>query len=136
MENKTQIHEFDPQVYPFRLWVGKNVPHETIENKFWALNDQMERTPFDKQYYERNRFVVASCFPVSDKQSGWIGIYCSIWRSNLLNVGRIAHESSHIADFLFEEFGFKNEGFDGGEPRAYLVEWCANCIDKVKRGKL
>lgn len=136
MENKTQIHEFDPQVYPFRLWIGMKTPYEEVEKNFWALNDQMERTPFDEPYYRRNSFVVATCFPVAHKVSGWIGILCLISKPSQLNVGRIAHESSHIADFLFEEFGFKNEGFDGGEPRAYLIEWCANCIDNVKRGKV
>lgn len=131
-----QIFEFDPQVYPFRLWVGIQIPYEEIENTFWALNSDMERTPFDEAYYKRNCFVVATCFPVAHKESGWIGIYCSIWRNNDLNVGRIAHESSHITDFMFEEFGINNNGFDNGEPRAYFVEWCANCIDKVKRGKI
>ena len=33
-----RIFEFDPAVYPFRLWVGVDVPSDEITGKFWAYN--------------------------------------------------------------------------------------------------
>lgn len=136
MEGKIQVYEFDPVIYPFRLWVGKNVPHKAVEETFWALTTDMDKTPFDEEYYHKNSFVCATCYPVCDKESGWIGIFCNILNTKLLTVGRMAHEASHIVDFLCEKFGIECCTFAQGEPRAYLVEWATNCIDKVKRGKV
>ena len=133
-DKETRILEFDPVVYPFRLWVGKNVPHKSVEETFWALTTDMDKTPFDEVYYTRDRFVCATCYPVCDKESGWIGIFCNIQYTKLLTVGRMAHEATHIVDFLCEKLGIECYTFTQGEPRAYLVEWATNCIDKVKRG--
>ena len=29
-----KIHEFNPEVYPFRLWVGMNIQAQEIKDKF------------------------------------------------------------------------------------------------------
>ena len=46
MNKKSQIYEFNPQVYPFRLWVCINPSLEDLQDKYYALTDNMERTDF------------------------------------------------------------------------------------------
>lgn len=68
LENKYQIHEFNPTIYPFRLWVGINPSLGDMQNKFYALTDKMERTDFTSEVLGNNTFTIATCYPVSDKK--------------------------------------------------------------------
>jgi hypothetical protein len=122
------IQEFNPSIYPTRLWIGSEVGYEEVEEKFWALTTDIERTPLTREIYEKNSLIVATCFPVCDKESGWCGIFLQVWRPKAFDVGFIAHESSHVADFVFENFDIQCNGFEGGEAKAYFIQWVANCI--------
>lgn len=135
MENKTQIHEFNPQVYPFRLWVGVKVPFEEV-TKFYNLCNMNEVAEFKEDDYYSHSKARATCMPVVRKEDNRIGILCSIWDAKGMTIGDVTHESLHITDFLCEYLGIKSEGFDDGEPRAYFAGWVANCIDQVKRRRL
>ena len=134
-DKKHQIHEFSPTIYPFKLWVSVNPSFEDVKDKFWLLNNDNERIDFDAEKSWNSTTTVASCYPVSDKESGWIGIFCRVFRKDRLSVGVAAHEASHITDFISDSFGLSGFNFDDGEARAYLVEWAANCIWNVKSGK-
>ena len=72
---------------------------------------------------------------MEDKQTGSFGCLIAMWRPKDLNVGKIAHESSHVTDYLCEVLGVNGFSLDSGEARAYFTGWVADCIDKVKRGK-
>ena len=135
MENKAQIHEFNPQVYPFRLWIGIKIPFDEA-TKFYNLVDENEVEEFNEnQYYSHSR-TRCTCMPVVRKEDNRIGILCSIWDVKGMTIGDVTHESLHITDFLCEYLGIKSHSFDDGEPRAYFAGWVANCIDQVKRGRL
>ena len=134
-DKKHQIHEFSPTIYPFRLWVSVNPSFEDVKDKFWLLNNDNERIDFDAKKSWNSTTTIASCYPVSDKESGRIGIFCGVFRKDRLSVGVAAHEASHITDFISDSFGLNSFNFDDGEARAYLVEWAANCIWNVKSGK-
>ena len=69
LEKKYQIHEFNPTIYPFRLWVGINPSLGDMQNKFYALTDKMERTDFTSEVLGNNTFTIATCYPVSDKKA-------------------------------------------------------------------
>ncbi len=129
------VHEFDPKVYPFRLWVGKKVPFEYVRENFWELDSERNRCEFERERYERNSFIIATCYPVADKHEGWIGILMVIHRPSFLDVETMAHESSHITDYLCETLGLEGYSFEQGEARAYFTGWCAKCIDKVRKYK-
>lgn len=136
MENKSKIHEFDPLIYPTRIWVGVDVPELDIIGKFYGLNDKDERFDIEVGSLDYNSFKIASCHPVSDKETGWMGIMCNILRPKNMTVGVIAHEAEHIVCWICEKFGIQSATFEDSEPRAYLTQWVADCIDKVKRGKV
>lgn len=133
-KSKTQLYEFNPQVYPFRLWVGVKVPFEEA-TKFYNLFNMNEVAEFKEDDYYSHSKARATCMPVVRKEDNRIGILCSIWDTKAMTIGDITHESLHITDFLCEYLGIKSYGFDDGEPRAYFAGWVANCIDQVKRGK-
>lgn len=132
---KTTIHEFDPQIYPCRLWVGKQSPFEEVEEKFWALTTMNERTPIVDSMYVPDHFSVVTTYPVVSKEDGWCGLLVVIHKPKLFTVGKIAHEATHVTDFIFEKFEMGGYAFMEGEPRAYFTEWVANCIDKVRKWK-
>lgn len=138
MENK-KIHEFNPTVYPFRLWVGVNVPSQEIKDKFWTWNigDDTISDITDNNLSMNN--VAATTYPVCCKEDNWIGAFVNISRKDKCSVGVMAHEASHVCDFLSDRLGLVGEidkMFSHGEARAYFIEWVANCINQVKTGKI
>ena len=74
-----------------------------------------------------------------NKESHWKGCFVAIWRKADTGCGVIAHETSHCADWLDDEIGGLG-GVDGrlfltGEPRAYYVQWLAEKIEDVLKGR-
>lgn len=135
MKSKGKIHEFNPTVYPFRLWVGVKLPYEEVDDGFYALSQDMERMDFTLDMYSHDRFCVVTCYPACSKSDGFIGILCIIHKPEFLSVGKMAHEASHITDFLCDRIGLNGFNFEDGEARAYFTEWAADCINQVKTGK-
>lgn len=130
------IVEFDPQIYPYNLWVGKNLDYETVSKRFYALCEGDVLSEISPQMWNFNiTNKNVSVYPVVDKNTMCIGVLVRIHRVSSLKASTITHEASHITDFFAERMGFTDFSYNGGEPRAYLAGWVADCIDKVKRGK-
>ena len=132
------IYEFNPQVYPTRLWVAKkaDVSFDEIDNGFHAINGSNERIDFKAAFEETEASIYATTYPVSNKESGWRGCLVLLNRKDL-TMGTIAHEASHCTDWLFEQLGVESgTTFDNGEARAYYLEWAFNRIIEVKQGKV
>ena len=138
MENKHKIYEFNPIIYPFRLWVGVQVPVKDIQEKFFAHNFDDTISDFtDKELLQTT--VAATTYPVVERKDNWIGCFININRKDKLTVGVMAHEATHVCDMLSDRLGLVGEidkMFSHGEARAYFVEWVANCINEVKQGKV
>lgn len=132
MSNK--IHEFDPLIYPTRIWVGVKVPFQDVTDKFYTLATDGTVCDFSEAVKNYDITTVATCYPVGDKESGWRGVMLNIHRPKLMSVGVVAHEAEHIVCWICEQFGIQSTTFDESEPRAYLIQYVADCIDKVKRG--
>lgn len=133
---KAIIHEFDPVIYPFRLWVSVNPSHEDISEKFYALTEDMDRMDISKDQFDHDRFSIATTCPVSDKESGWIGTIVCIWIPKRFTINQLCHESAHVSDYCFGRFGMGNRSFVDGEPYAYFIGWIAECIEKVKKNSV
>lgn len=135
MKCKTELTEFNPVIYPTRIWVGFNTPFEEIFNNFWAVTSEMERCDVTLDWYGINTFKIATTVPVASKKDGQIGLLVVIWKPSMMTTGVIAHESVHCADYICDNFGIEHGTFDNGEAYAYLVQWIAECIEKVKKTK-
>lgn len=75
----------------------------------------------------------ACCVPVKNSKTKEFGILL-ILKNKDTKV--IAHESIHIADYIFDYCGLHAESYaDGNESYAYLVGWIVGCILKfIKNG--
>lgn len=139
MKGRNKIYEFNPAVYPFRLWVGMDVSPKDIKEKFWAWNigDDTISDIMDNNLSLNN--VAATTYPVCYREDNWIGAFVHIRGKGKCSVGVIAHEASHVCDLLSDRLGLVGEidkMFSHGEARAYFIEWVANCINQVKTGKM
>ena len=130
------IHQFDPVIYPVKLWVGINPPFEDVEKMFYGLNSETERIDITSDAYESDHFTIARTHPVASKSEGWIGLLVTIRKVKQCKTGIICHESAHCADFICGQFGITAGNFEGGEAYAYLIGWIADCIEKVLKNKL
>lgn len=134
-----KIHEFNPEVYPFRLWVGVNVQAQEIKDKFFAWNVGDDTVCDITDLDLSGNTIAATTYPVCCKEDNWIGAFVHIRRKDKCSVGVIAHEASHVCDLLSDRLGLVGEVdnlFSHGEARAYFIEWIANRINEVKTGKI
>ena len=127
-----KIYEFDPLIYPTRVWVGVNVPYKDVSEKFYSILSDGSLDDFSEAVENQGMTPIATCYPVRDKESGWRGIFCHIQRPKMAGVGAMAHEAEHIVCWICEMFGIQSATFDDSEPRAYLIQWVAECINEVK----
>lgn len=126
MKNKKVVfHEFNPVLYPLKLWVVKNPTGEAIKNRFEEHNGK----PINADFRD---IAVASTYNriVCDKQTNKFGILISIHSTP--SVGSTAHESTHAARFIWD---WLDEVEPSAEADAYLVGWIADCIWQVKTNK-
>lgn len=127
----TDIYEFNPQIYPLRIWVTKKPSIEALKKRFDVLDDDNVTTlPFEddtiKPYWGAARITVI------DKQNNHTGCLIVIMVPQKCSVGVVAHEASHAYDDFIGLLDLPATG----ECRAYLTEWIADRIWEVKTGKV
>lgn len=109
-----EVYEFDPQIYPRRLWIA--ISKESFPDRFedvsvWdEASDAITETVYDKI---NNKGGVLIRFESPD-----------------MGMKQISHEATHAAIDIFSYIGAypdpKNQ-----EPFVYLVGWVAACCEKV-----
>ena len=116
-----KIYEFDPKIYPQRLWVSVGAKKEDLV-EFEDVS-------------EMNDYAIATTTPIVNKAKNKGGVLIRFRSKKDMTLSIVAHESTHAAmcilDYVGVEFDAENQ-----EPVAYMIGWIAECIDKVKRGKL
>lgn len=125
---KVQFHQFDPIIYPRKLWVGITNNCNTIREQFnYEYENELE------DVIEKSTAFV---FPCTHKESDKLGVCVIFLNRENMDTKTIAHESVHIASQIFSDCNM-TMGFDDGndEHFAYLVGWAADCINQVKTGK-
>jgi hypothetical protein len=117
-----KIKQFDPHIYPQKLWV-------CIEKDFKKLNglfsDVDDNTDLDFGKYDNFQAVTIN---VIEKETRDFGVLI-IFRPKYLDCKTIAHESSHATGYMFHHIG---ADMDCGEPTAYLIGWIAGCCWRCK----
>lgn len=125
------IVELNPLIYPTRIWVGFNLCDKEIGEKFYGLDENGYRVDISNDVSKEDELKIATCSPVSDKESGWRGIVVNIHRKNMMSAGVIAHEAEHIVCWICEQLGIGCTSFDDSEPRAYLMQWLVDEIQNI-----
>lgn len=125
MSNK--IHQFNPVIYPRKLWVLKGGNSELIKRHFTDTNKY--ELVIEEEIGDGYDGMV---FQVKSKDNGCLGSL--VWIPNSVNIGAIAHEASHVAMDILSDIGYKLDD-ENQEPLSYMIGWVADCIWQVKTGK-
>lgn len=122
-----KIYEFDPIIYPYRIWiVVDKTPDIIIENFNEYNGDKIYK--FSADFCRYDGFVL----PVQSKNNPKYGAVIYFSSKKEMSYEIIAHESSHAAKYLFEHIG---ADIQEHEPFEYVVGWIAKCCAEVKNGK-
>lgn len=132
--SKTKVYEFDPVIYPTRLWVCKKPNTEDVAELFYPFNNDGEMVDSFGDVLEYNSGKYANTLIVGNKMSMMRGCLVSIFQPGGCGAGVCSHEGLHYIAYLSEQFDIPLGGFDTSEPLAYLEQWATNCIDSVLRG--
>lgn len=126
-DSKVIIHEFDPVVYPFKLWVIISSNLIEIENNFVTSK---KRKKIDlssiKDYHDA--FVVNKAV-IHDNKYGFLVVFNS--KKTCID-STIVHETTHLLRHIWE---YLSEYEIGNEANAYLSEWIFNSIIEAKNFK-
>lgn len=116
------IHEFDPIIYPRKLWVVVNPCMKELRDVFEDISELAENTEAQ----------VENVYNKIEKRGGVIIVFGN---RKYMTQGTITHEAIHVAFSIMEYIDYKLD-YNNQEPLTYLAGWVANCIDKVKKNKL
>lgn len=130
-----KIYEFDPVIYPTRLWVARSsITIDEIDEVFDAINDEGYGVPFRSRHHSLLEVGTdAVTFVVGHKKKNITG--CLVVVSSKCYVRTLSHEADHCADYLFETIGDTERTYDHGEPYAYYQSWVFECLYNIIRGK-
>lgn len=131
---KSVIYEFDPVIYPTRLWVSKKPSTEDVAELFYPFNNDGEMVDSFGDVLEYVHGKYANTLIVGNKKSRMRGCLVSIFMPGSCRAGICAHEALHFIAYMSEQFDIPLGGFDTSEPLAYPEQWATNCIDSVLKG--
>ena len=124
MQKPVQIHQFDPVIYPVKLWVSFTKNLVPIADRFKQINNK----EFDSEFKD---YLDAFAQPVIEKETGLYGIIV-VFRDKKVSTSLMAHEAAHVNQLIWTRI---NEDTVGMEAEAYLLEWVVDCLDQVNRNK-
>lgn len=123
-----RIHEFDPVIYPYKLWIVIDKQPTIISEAF----DEYSGNPIEFIERDTNN-LAAFAMPVSKKENSNYGVVIFFRSKRSMSYELVAHESSHAAKYLFEHIGAEMKEH---EPFEFVIGWIAGCCEKVKNNKL
>ncbi len=119
------IYEFDPVIYPRKLWVCIGQDEKAIKEHFCDKNAQELSFYASSEYWA---ITFDEVFRVDTKKKGELVVFKS---KNNMRMGVIAHEASHVVDGIEKAIGMTH----GDEPSAYLFEWVCKSINMARLGR-
>lgn len=135
------IKKYTTNLYPCDFYVAVDESAESLLNKFdiCKVTDFYQKSITTVEEFEDYAYTTyAITFPIRNKKSNNIGVLVYIVEKQDITVSHIAHESVHVADYIFDFINSNTQTFaDGNEPYAYTVGWAAGCISNtLKSSKL
>lgn len=131
-----RIYEFDPVIYPTRVWIAVSPEFRTVDRTFQFLNEDDEVMDYQKEDFDGQRYAIATTYSVVHRKSRWMGCLVVIFKPKDCNAGIMAHESGHCTDWMCDQFGVSGFSYKDGEARQYYAQWVANSIYKVLRDRV
>ena len=125
---KTLIYEFDPVIYPTRLWVCKSPQTADVSELFYPFNNDGEQVDSFGDVLEYDFGKYANTMIVGNKESRMRGCLVSLFKPKECGAGVCSHEALHYVAYLSDQFDIPLGDFNTSEPLAYLEQWATNCI--------
>ena len=120
------IHQFNPEIYPYKLWIVITADEKIIKKHFNDSNDE----ELDVEIFSTSKAITGR---VINKETRDKGILIVFKTKRFITMNTVAHESTHAARFIWNMMGEKE--VIGVESDAYLVGWIAGCCENVRRYK-
>lgn len=124
--SRIPIHEFDPVIYPYKVWIVikdiKAIKDNFIGNDGESMNDIDENT----------KMLDAFVIPARKTDCNRYGVVVFFSSKKSMTYNIVAHEASHAAKYLFKHIG---ADIYEHEPFEYVVGWIAECCEKVLKNK-
>lgn len=114
------IHEFNPEIYPRRIWVVCNPNNADMLAKF------KEYIPLEY----KNSTGVYNAYDHKNKKGGILIVFAT--KKDMYDMSIVAHEATHAALEIFDYIGTENGLYAHQEPLCYLVGYIANSIVKAR----
>lgn len=121
---KVQFHEFDPVIYPFKVWVVITSDDNIVKSRYCE--------PDNKELDIELRGYDATTSFLKDRITNKKGVLIAFSKRRNMDMNTVAHESSHAAKIIYDKIGAE---VGPHEPFEYLLGWIAECCDKVRRNK-
>lgn len=121
---KQKVYEFDPQIYPRKLWVTVGVPFDELKDEFEDLKPLEEASDAQVDHVRKLKPEVLGGLLVRFENL-----------EALKRLGNITHETIHVATEIYDYINAYHDQ-NNQEPFAYLCGWIAKCIEEVKQIEL
>ena len=116
-----KIFEYNPVIYPRKLWVSVGASTKELNEVFEEVEDMEDS-------------AIATVYSVCRTENKMGGMLIRFNNRMDMTPSVIAHESVHAAMGIYGYVGAEVD-LDNQEPFAYLVGWIADCIWQSKIGK-
>ena len=120
------IYEFDPTIYPRKIWITYDATAEELNKKFPNSNCGKGFTDMDF-----NGVFYAVTYPVYESEHKVFGYLLRFPNKEGMSLFNIVHESVHVANRIFSVIGAEID-LENDETYAYLVHWIVKCCDSIK----
>lgn len=125
---KKGYYEYDPVIYPRKLWVMPQATEAEIRMCF-TEHDGEEIEWDDKGCF-------ATTFPeVCSKAGGTYGVLVAFKGKTSMTMGNICHEASHVLDDFIDVLPLSREPRGHNEHLSYLLRWIGDCMNRARLGK-
>lgn len=125
MKTKVIFHQFDPVVYPYKIWISITKDYKEISKIFtYKNNNEIDILEYKNSY--------ASTDDVRERKTGLYGALIIFESKKQMTFEKVSHESCHAAKQLFEHIG---ADITPHEPFEYVVGFIAKCCGQVKINK-
>ena len=125
---KKGYYEYDPVIYPRKLWVMPQATETDINKCFTGMNG--EKLSVDDDDYFGLTFS-----NVMSKAGNKYGVLVVFKGKASMTMGNICHESSHVLDAFMDVLPLAREPRGHNEHLSYLLQWIGDCINRARLGQ-
>lgn len=119
----SNIKQYDPVIYPRKLWVAIQPTYEQISSMFLHHNKELSREKFGDLGHD----CAITVNLITEKSTGLYGTLVIILKEEI-GIRTISHEAYHVLNGIMTDLG--EEPCGDLEQNAYFLGWVAEKIQE------